>query len=402
MNKRVLSLIVGVTLLGAALAPVIGHADRLQDLNNELKAIEKKTAEAKKKIQEAERAADSLKSQKAAETKNLEEVRKDIEDHGKKLNEIKMQKLTAIEDLDRTAVELQQADDRVAERDRLLKSRVRLMYMNGSVSYLDVILSATSFSDFLDRFYALQNVVGQDKTILEANKADRQIIAAKEEQQKVQLAQVTALEAEEEAVKQKLLTQEKQKQVMIASLAKQEEAAEEISEEQEQAVKELALRQQKVIDEKRKEQEKLNKKPATPAPKYSGGKLGWPIQGGGGTISDNFGYRIDPIKKIRKLHKGIDIAAPRGTSIVAAEEGDVLIADWTSGYGNTVVINHGNGMWTWYGHIREGGINVKVGDHVKRGQKIAEVGSTGDSTGNHLHFEVRMNQEATDPMPYLK
>ena len=112
--------------------------------------------------------------------------------------------------------------------------------------------------------------------------------------------------------------------------------------------------------------------------------------------------RMDPIKHVMKLHKGIDIPAPLGTSIVAAETGTVLIASWVNGYGNTVVLDHGGGLWTWYGHIRNGGIKVKEGQVVKRGEKIAEVGSTGDSTGNHLHFEVRIKQEAVNPLPYLK
>jgi murein DD-endopeptidase MepM/ murein hydrolase activator NlpD len=134
---------------------------------------------------------------------------------------------------------------------------------------------------------------------------------------------------------------------------------------------------------------------------YSGGKLAWPVPSRT-AIGDGFGYRIDPIKHINKLHKGIDIPAPKGTTIVAAESGTVLIASQVNGYGNTVVIDHGGGLWTWYGHIRDGGIKVSEGQTVKRGQKIAEVGSTGDSTGNHLHFEVRVKQEAVNPLPYLK
>lgn len=88
-------------------------------------------------------------------------------------------------------------------------------------------------------------------------------------------------------------------------------------------------------------------------------------------------------------------------SILAAESGTVLFARWTNGYGNAVIIDHGNGMWTVYAHIRMGGIKVDEGENIKKGQKIAEVGSTGNSTGNHLHFEVRINEEAQNPLNYV-
>lgn len=95
------------------------------------------------------------------------------------------------------------------------------------------------------------------------------------------------------------------------------------------------------------------------------------------------------------------MAAPQGTDIHAAEDGVVIVAEWWSGYGNTVVIDHGDGLWTLYGHIRNGGTVVHTGQTVKRGQKIAEVGSTGNSTGPHCHFEVRENNKPVNPMNYL-
>jgi murein DD-endopeptidase MepM/ murein hydrolase activator NlpD len=263
--------------------------------------------------------------------------------------------------------------------------------MNGSVSYMDVLFSATSFSDFLDRFLALQNIVGQDKQILEQNKDDRETVATKKKQVETQLTKIQSLAVQAEAIKDKLSNQEQQKEVMIASLdqnIKQLEASDEEAEK-----KLVALAAQRA--------ELNKKKKALNSFKYSGGKLAWPVPSRN-NISSGFGYRIDPIRHVRKLHKGIDIAAPKGTKIIAAESGVVLIASQVSGYGNTVVIDHGNNIWTWYGHIRNGGIFVQEGQKVNRGDKIAEVGSTGDSTGNHLHFEVRKNQEAVNPLPYLQ
>lgn len=118
-------------------------------------------------------------------------------------------------------------------------------------------------------------------------------------------------------------------------------------------------------------------------------------------LSSTFGMRVHPITGKLKGHTGIDMAAPQGTDIHAAEDGVVIVAEWWSGYGNTVVIDHGDGLWTLYGHIRNGGTVVHTGQTVKRGQKIAEVGSTGNSTGPHCHFEVRENNKPVNPMNYL-
>ena len=134
---------------------------------------------------------------------------------------------------------------------------------------------------------------------------------------------------------------------------------------------------------------------------YKGGKLGMPLKAEY-RLSSPFGYRIHPITGKKTLHAGMDMAAPKGTSVYAAETGVVTIAQSWSGYGNCIIIDHGGGLWTLYGHLMNGGILVKVGQTVKRGEKIGLVGSTGQSTGNHLHFEVRKNAEPVNPAPYLK
>ncbi len=185
---------------------------------------------------------------------------------------------------------------------------------------------------------------------------------------------------------------EKDKQVLIAGLNSKEKHLEEISEEQEEFLITSAREMSKLLEKKNKIESSYRK----------GGKFLWPLPSSN-RITSNYGSRKDPITgKMGALHKGVDIGAPNGTTIVAAESGTVIVAQSYGGYGNTVIINHGSGTWTLYGHIRKGGIKVKEGQAVKRGQKIAEVGSTGRSTGNHLHFEVRINEKAVDPMKYLK
>ncbi len=122
----------------------------------------------------------------------------------------------------------------------------------------------------------------------------------------------------------------------------------------------------------------------------------WPAEG---PVTSGFGYRIHPVYGSRKLHSGLDVSGPRGTPISAAGEGIVLSAGWQGGYGNTVIIDNGGGISTLYGHMSQ--IKASVGDTVNRGDVIGLVGATGTATGNHLHFEVRVNGQATDPRPYL-
>lgn len=129
------------------------------------------------------------------------------------------------------------------------------------------------------------------------------------------------------------------------------------------------------------------------------GQLGWP-SATSERITSKYGMRLDPVsKKETKLHGGLDIGAKKGTGVLAAENGEVIHSGWLGGYGYAVIVDHGEGMSTLYGHNSK--LNVKVGQAVKRGQQIAEVGSTGNSTGPHIHFEVRINGKRVDPLPYL-
>jgi len=132
---------------------------------------------------------------------------------------------------------------------------------------------------------------------------------------------------------------------------------------------------------------------------YSGGVFCWPAPSYT-YISSPFGYRIHPVYGTRKYHSGLDLAAPGGSPILAAADGTVRFSGWNGGYGNCLIIDHGGGIQTLYGHSSK--LLVSVGQKVSRGQKVALVGTTGTSTGNHLHFEVLNNGVATDPMPYLQ
>lgn len=406
--KKWIMLFASFAILFSMVPPTTGQASELDKVNQQLKQLQNEMRQAENKQQEA-------KATKAEATKLLGKTKKDMEyllsEIDKKASEmanVAHQIDTTELNLAQAADELQKVNKRIEDRENLLDTRVRLMYTNGVVSYIDVLFSATSFSDFLDRFDSLQSIAENDKEILAEHKRDKQLVVQKKQEIETSLKQVKLLYAKLDNAKKELMLKEKEKEVMIASYNKQIEESDEASEEQDRLLVEFAQKRAELLRKKNE----LMKPKETPKPKprtgsnsnaaYAGGKFAVPLHDDY-HISSPFGSRVDPITGRRgAFHSGIDMATPGGTPIYAAESGTVLIAEWWSGYGNCVVIDHGNGVWTLYGHIRNGGIKVQKGDQVSRGDKIAEVGATGRATGNHLHFEVRVDGERVDPKPYLK
>jgi murein DD-endopeptidase MepM/ murein hydrolase activator NlpD len=417
-RSKWIGLFIVAVMLAVVVRPGDSEAASLSTIKKQLEAAKQEMRAAEQRAANAEKQASAAKAQSANATQEKGEIEAQIAKEKASINELMaeidntvLQKNKTQAELDQkeaellqTAKELDEAEDRVQARDELLQSRMRLMYTNGFVSYMDVLLSATSFSDFIDRFDALQSILSQDRDILEQQKAEKELVIIKKAEKEEQLTVVQAEYKKLEQYQAHLVKKEQEKEVAIASLNNNVkllnvkiqkldasvEQFESINEDQEKLLVELASKVSKLIAE-----ENRIKNP------YTGGKLGMPIQGTY-RISSNFGTRIHPITGQRHTHTGMDFAAPQGTNIYAAESGIVTVARSMSGYGNAVIIDHGNGLWTVYGHIRNGGIKVSEGDSVKKGQKIAEVGSTGNSTGPHLHFEVRKNQVPVNPSGYLK
>lgn len=386
--------------------PVEGTAKSktISQIDKELKQLQEQAKQAK---QQQEKAANQKQEAQHYVNKNtnyLKELLVQIDAVSNQLSQIAMDIENTEQDLRATAQKLDETKARIEERSHLLDSRIRLMYTDGAVSYLDVLLSSTSFTDFLERADSLQAIADQDHVLLEEHKRDKELIVQQKQQLEQDYAKVKQLYADAESHKSQLEAKEVEKQQLIAKYSEEIEQSEEISEEQEALLIELATKRAALEQEKNKlkaAQVYTYKKRANGSGgfKGNGGSMSVPVNGA--RISSNYGTRIHPITGVRKKHTGVDMAAPQGTDIHAAEGGIVIVAEWWSGYGNTVIIDHGGDVWTLYGHIRNGGIKVEKGQQVKKGEKIAEVGSTGNSTGPHLHFEVRINGNPVDPMPYL-
>ncbi len=381
------SLICAVFIIPPSTATANSELDKI---NRELRELKRQKAQAQAKARETQQQLRRIQAKKNETAKDIKTLLRQIDDSKVRMSTLQKQIKVIESDLEESFTRLEKAKLRVYEQDQMLKKRLRVLYMNGTVSYLEVILNAADFSQFLDRYSQLSSLIEQDKDLLAKTQSERDLVAQQRKKIQGQLASLNNKYFEVEDLKDSLQVQEVQKEQLIKEIVVKEERLEEVSEEQEQAVVELARKESALLREKNKYEFK-----------YKGGKMSWPVPSVQ-RITSYFGYRSDPFSGRKKMHKGIDIGAPAGTAIIAAEQGVVVVASWNSGYGNTVIIDHGKDVQTWYAHIRNGGIKVRRGQQVNRGDKIAEVGTTGQSTGNHLHFEVRLNGTAVNPLGYVR
>ncbi|MFC5469765.1 murein hydrolase activator EnvC family protein [Cohnella suwonensis] len=389
--KRKIALVLALLLTVAmVLRPYDGQAlSELEKIDRDLKKLQQEMAKAQKNQKNAERSVKDLTGKQEATKDDIQNLLNKIDGVSKKMQDTTIKIQAAEDKLYETG---QQLEDAIRQRDNrmeLMDARVRMAYTSGPVSFLDVLLSAKSFTDFLGRMDVVESITSQDRNIAEEKKKYTEEVADMKVQRESELADVQKLYKELQSHQAELRQDEADKEVLMSKIAKQIDDNEEISEEAQEQIKEFA---KKVAALQAKKNKIKNY--------YTGGKLGMPLKSAWRETSP-FGYRTHPVTGKRKLHNGLDMAAPKGTPIYAAETGVVMFAQWMSGYGNVIFINHGGGLWTVYGHIMTGGLLVEKDQTVKRGQKIALVGSTGVSTGYHLHFEVRKNSEPVNPKPYL-
>ncbi|MGE7272750.1 murein hydrolase activator EnvC family protein [Brevibacillus panacihumi] len=399
MKKKILlSLLITGLLAGSSIPTEVSHAASQQSLdkiNRELAEIQRKKREQKQQIQKTEQGIAAVKKQIKDLNTELMQIDLRRNEAQAKLDKLEAQMEETTLKAAQAQDELDEAKDRVAKREVLLKTRVKSMYERGTVSYLDVLLGSSDFGDFLTRMEGLQLILAQDTRILEDNLRDKETIEAKKKEIDHQLTVYAGMFEEAEDLKAELDRQYQKSQVVKAELNKQEKQMEENYYAEGQRLMELTRQ------ESAKYAEQVRAMSASSSG-YKGGRLALPIADGQFRFSSGFGVRKDPFTGKSAGHNGVDMAAPKGTTIMAAASGIVTYAGYSNGFGNTVMIKHSDEITTLYGHIREGGIKVSVGQRVTTGEKIAEVGSTGRSTGNHLHFTVYKNDEAVNPLPYLK
>lgn len=381
MKKKILvSLILFSLCFNVTMFSFATSVTDLQNQKNE-KADEKEELEDKK---------EEVTAQKNEALSKINELSSQISDSQNKLDELntKVQELEA--SIKTKEKELQDAEEKQKEQEETLEKRLIAQYKTGKVDYWSILLNPDGFLNFFANLHNIEKIAKIDSELIETIKTEKENIERQKQELTEQKSEVKAAKAEAE---KENVVLKNAKAVKNSEVAKLSEAEKSLQEQIDQYDKEMADLQAQI---KKLQEANQNNSSFT----YTGGQLGWPVPSSH-SISSYYGYRIHPIYHVNKLHTGIDIGgADWGAPFVAAEDGVVIKAGNNGGYGLCVIIDHGKGISTLYGH--GSAIYVSAGQTVKKGQTVLGIGSSGVSTGKHAHFEVRVNGTPVNPLPYLQ
>ena len=335
----------------------------------------------------------------------LKQIQADLDAANARLQGIRNKQAEINAQIAQTQNEIVKMEAYLKTRQNVLNRRVRAIYMHGQLNYLEVILGANSFSDFANRVELLKRIIRSDYNLILEIQKQKAAIEAKKAQLEEDKRQLDALAAEAEKT-QKEIAAKKAEQQKVLDAAKSNKAA---AAQMEQDLNAQLASVRNLIQQRLAAAEAARQAAQQAAESDNGGgggsydnyvqgtgAMSWPCSG---PITSPFGYRTHPIFGTTIFHAGIDIGVDYGTPIHAADSGVVVYSGWISGYGNAVIIDHGGGVSTLYGHNQS--LAVSEGQSVSKGSVIAYAGSTGNSTGPHCHFEVDVNGSPVNPMGYL-
>lgn len=356
-----------------------------------LNQLIKEQKELKQKKIDAEQALKDVKNKQATVSQELDALDQQVNTAVAELYQAEDNLSAMNQKLEESERRLEEATVAKEKQLKAFSKRIRFIYEQGSVGYFEIVLNAENFNDFFTRMQYVSDIMDFDKKLLDNLKENESTINTETIQIQKEKEEVEVLtNAQREKTNQLMQVQEKKKEIIL-SYEKDEKKYEQYLQQLEQGSQEV----EKLI---RQSEAAAATSAAGTKVVYSGGQFLWPVPGRY-KISSGYVGRLRPIGKGSEFHTGFDIPAPTGTNILAGGDGVVITAGWVNGYGNTVIINHGSGISTLYGHNSK--LLVSKGQKVTRGQTIAKCGSTGNSTGPHCHFEVRVNGKHTNPAPYL-
>lgn len=382
---------------------------------------EKKTLE--NDLQKAKELIDSLKGSKEDIQSEVEKLDKQLNEISGKVKELESQLSKKRQEIANTESALNKAKEQEKKQYRNMKKRIQFMYENGQTSYVEMLLSADSFTDFLNaveyitqisqydrkmlkEYQNMQVTIADTQKTLETDYASLQSLQAKVQEEKQAVAALeSAKKGELNDVTDDLTDAQTVAKAYEAEIQAQNEVIAQIQAAQKRAAEQQAAQQQAQAAEENQgatdaagENQNTAQNTTPSGNGQSTGSMMWPCPSSKRVTSD-YGPRTSPTNGASSNHKGIDIGAAYGADIVAADGGTVLVATYSSSGGNYVIIDHGGGLCTVYMHASS--LTVSAGQTVSKGQVIAKVGSTGISTGNHLHFGVTLNGVYVSPWGYV-
>ena len=387
--RRILPLLMALALVVPMFQPVAVTQVQAKPSKAEIEALKKNAADLDKQKKELQEKLKAVRADKYAALEKKDLIEGQMEVIQSEIDNCDDQIATMGDLITAKGEELVQTEAKEKAQYELFCKRVRNMEENGTLSYWSILFSSVSFSDLLDNFMMMDEIMAYDTAIMEQLQETRNQIEADK-------AEIEKAKAEQEAARE---VQVKAKEELAASQAEVDKLIEEISGQEELlAAQEAKLRAEaNSIDAELRQTEEQMKPQINNVPSESG--FMWPLPGHY-TLSSLFGSRIHPITGRPNNHTGIDIPAPGGTPIVAAKSGVVTKSLQKGSYGSYVVISHSDGTSTLYAHMSSRA--VSQGQTVKQGQVIGYVGHTGSATGDHLHYEVRVGGNRRDPVDYYK
>lgn len=434
------------------LQPMNVFASNISELERQKQGVTEERSSVEKGIETKRSELNKIESDTASVKATLERVSKEIDETNAKLKEQVEKVNTEQKQVQKLKQEIATLKEEIKQRQKVLEKRARAIQTSGSgKSYLTILMQAEDFSDFIDRANLVQVIVKSDQEIMEKQKSDQKLLKDKQDTSEKKLAELNKMKDQIMLTKNNLESQKAEQNDLISTLAaKKNKTAQETALLEAQKSK-LSSQEQSLLsnisaayaEEQRKKEEAAKRameeqrrqsaaqsaasarsaapsssksapvtsSPVAQAPSTGGGSSssagGMFIKPAQGILTSGFSDRTNPVTGQHESHKGQDIAAGGTVQVVAAASGRVVFAGYGApgsgygGYGYVVEIDHGNGYQTLYGHMRAGSLNVVAGQNVMQGQAIGIMGSTGQSTGQHLHFEIHKNGVPINPAPYL-
>ena len=390
--KKLLTLILSLALLIAltwqvAVVPASAATqDQIDALRQDASDLDAQKAEIQAQLEAVQADKDQALEQKRLLEEQIDVIQSQISNIDAQIR--------AYDDLiDQKSAELAQTEEQEQEQFDLFCRRVRAMEEEGELSYWSVLFSSTDFSDLLDNYMMIEEIINYDNSVIET----LQVLQDTVEEERAEIEEAKAAQEaarqERQAAQDELEAQEAQVDQLIAQISSQEDQLEAMEAELERAAAS--------VDAQIRELERQMSAQISNVQSESG--FLWPLDASINTLSSLYGPRPDPFTGRPDNHTGIDIPAARGTPIYAAKSGVVITSVYGTGnawsYGNYVVVSHSDGTSTLYAHMSSRA--VSEGQTVSQGDVVGYVGTTGRSTGNHLHFEIRVNGSRTDPLNYF-
>lgn len=381
---------------GLTAFPVFASKNSLNTAKQKKTAIE----------QEKKRAEETLKNLEALKgdaVRYVAELDVTLEALGEELSKLSEDIGAKEAQIEKTQAELSDAEETAEEQYESMKLRIKYMYEKGDSTYVDLLMEAKSLSELMNKAEYISKISEYDREKLDEYEETTKQIAQAKETLETEREELLNLQDQTEAKQNSVEELMAAKQAEIKSMESKILVAENEVSEYEKDLKEQEASIKAIEAELKRQEEEAKKKAETSGKTYKTQSIGdikfiWPCPASS-RITSKFGSRTSPTAGASSNHKGIDIGASTGSDIIAAAAGEVVISTYSYSAGNYVMINHGGGVYTVYMHASK--LLCKVGDTVKQGQVIAKVGSTGYSTGPHLHFGVRLNGTYVDPSQYV-